>query len=87
MKNKTVYMLLVVFYRVLLSFLVYAEIPFKCLQNELRSVFFLFLCRISSFQNQNTLKHNFDLIINDNHMFNSKMKVGTYLEQTQATMW
>ena len=39
---------------------------------------FQFLCRINSFQNQNT-----NLIINDTCLFNSNMRTETYLNQTR----
>ena len=51
------------------------NIPFKCLKTRLRSKPFCFLCRINSFQNQNTSSHNFILIIKNSWLFNSKLNI------------
>ena len=54
-----------------------------------KKTFFLFLCKIITFQNQNTYYQNFNLIISDSRLFNSismHMRVGTYLDQIQAIM-
>ena len=37
---------------------------------------FSFLCRINSFHYQNTYERNFNLIINDNRLFNNNMRIG-----------
>ena len=62
----------------------YAKIPFTCLQTGLGRKRFWFLCRINSFQNQNTYLRNFNLIFNDSRWYNSKMRMCTYLDQTQT---
>ena len=62
-------MLLVFFSWVSFLFLVYANIPFKCLYTGLKRKPFWFLCRITSFQNQNTYECNFNLIINSRLWF------------------
>ena len=45
---------------------------------------FWYLCRINSFQNQNTYRYTFNLIINDTRLYNSDIRTGTNLDQTQA---
>ena len=69
LEKKKNYALLVSFNLVPFSFLVYANIPFKCLQIGLRGNPFWCLCRINSFQNQYNYLRNLNLI-------------GTYLDQT-----
>ena len=39
---------------------------------------FSFLCRINSFHYQNTYERNFNLIINDNRLFNNNMRIGAW---------
>ena len=60
-------------------FLVYAKKPFKCLQTGQRRELLLFFCKINSFQNQNIYENNFNLIINMNRMFNTNIRIDTYL--------
>ena len=38
---------------------------------------------MKSFQNQNTYEYNFSLIISNSRLFDSKKRIGTYLDQTQ----
>ena len=79
----TAYALLVSFNWVPFSFLVYANITFKCLKTRLRRKLFWLLSRINSLQNQNTYEHNFNLIMSYSCLFNSDMRIGTCLDQTQ----
>ena len=85
-KIKCLCWLLVFFNQVAFLFLVYANITFTHSQTGLRREPFWFLCRINSFQNQNTYECNFNLIINNSYLFNSNMRTGTYLDQTHAIM-
>ena len=68
----------------------YANTPYICkytfqmLVNWTEKKPFLFLSRISAFQNQNTYYQNFNLIISDSRLFNSNVRIDTYLVQTQA---
>ena len=62
LKKKATYTLLVFFNQVPFLFLVYANIPFKCLWTGRRKKSALFQCRINSFQNQNSYEHNFNII-------------------------
>ena len=38
------------------------------------------------FQNKNTYECNFNLIVDNSHLFNSNMRIGTYLDQTLTIM-
>ena len=82
--KKASYALLVFFNWVAFLFLVYADIPFKRLQTGLRRKPFWFLCKINNFQNQNTYERNFKVIINISRLFNSNMRISTYLDQTRT---
>ena len=81
-KIKTAYTLLIFVNWVPLLFLVNANIPFKCFWTGLRRKPFLFLFRISNFQNQNTYERNFNIVISNTQLFSINVRIDIFWPNT-----